>query len=271
MVAATHVMMPLTSDDAPSAINRLNLYFAFGAIAGPIWAGTVLASTGDRWIVYAGIATVTGATLVLTFLADAAVHHPIAAPEESFRLPGNPTAWVMGVVLFFYVGAEFGLGSWVSSYAREAAEASVMTGALLTAGYWAALALGRIISGVYFSGRREASRLLLAACATGGVASLVLALSSGNLVIAGASAFMAGLAFGPIWPATLAIATDGGHGSEPATTVTMGNAGGLALPWLQGRVLVGAGPSQGVAVTAVLCVVMFGIVSVFRIQRGRDN
>lgn len=157
MVAATHVLLPLTSDDAPSAINKLNLYFAFGAVAGPIWAGAVLTTTGERWIVYAGVAAVAAAAFVLTLAADVAVHHPIAAPGAgSFRLPGHPTAWVMGAVLFLYVGAEFGLGSWVSSYAREAAEASVMTGALMSAGYWAALALGRVLSGLYFSGRREA-------------------------------------------------------------------------------------------------------------------
>jgi len=51
--------------------------------------------------------------------------------------------------------------------------------------------------------------------------------------------------------------------------VTMGNAGGLAIPWLQGKVLVGAGPAQGVAVTSALCAVMFGIVAVFRARRKR--
>ena len=135
MVAATHILMPLTSDDAPSAINRLNLYFAIGAIAGPIWAGAVLASTGERWIVYAGIAARDRwRALALTIVADAAVHHPIAAPDEEFRLPGNPTAWIMGGVLFLYVGAEFGLGSWVSSYTRETAHAGVFASALLAAG-----------------------------------------------------------------------------------------------------------------------------------------
>ena len=48
---------------------------------------------------------------------------------------------------------------------------------------------------------------------------------------------------------------------------SMGNAGGLALPWLQGKVLVGAGPGQGVAVTAVLCALMFGAVATFRARR----
>lgn len=268
MVAATHILMPLTSDDAPSAINWINLYFAFGAICGPIWAGGILASTGERWIVYLGIACVTTVTLLVMFGADVAVHHPIAAPDERFRLPGNPTAWIMGGVLFLYVGAEFGLGSWVSSYTRETAHSGVFASALLTAAYWAALALGRVVSGIYFSRKRDASALLLAAAGGGGIAALVLTLSSGNIVIAGAAAFGAGLCFGPIWPSTVAVVTEAAASDATAATVTIGNAGGMAIPWLQGKVLVGAGPSQGVAVTAVLCALMFGTVAAFRARRA---
>ncbi len=271
MVAATHIMMPLTSDDAASGINHINLAFAFGATCGPIWAGAVLATSGERWIVYSGIACVTLAALVLTAIADATVHHPIAAPDEDFRLPGNPTAWIMGGVLFLYVGAEFGLGSWVSSYTRETAHAGVFVSALLAAAYWAALALGRIVSGVYFSRRGDASRLLIAAIAGGGIAALVLSLSSGNIAIAGASVFCAGLCFGPIWPATIAIVTEAAASDATAATVTIGNAGGLAIPWLQGKVLVGAGPSQGVAVTAALCGLMFVVVAAFRVRRSSDT
>ncbi len=191
-------------------------------------------------------------------------HERVAAPDEEFRLPGNPTAWIMGGVLFLYVGAEFGLGSWVSSYTRETAHAGVFTGALLTAGYWGALALGRILSGVYFARGRDAALLLQAAAAGAGIAAIALALSSGVLAIAAISAFAAGLFMGPIWPATLAIAAKGAMADATAATVTMGNAGGLGIPWLQGKVLVGAGPAQGVAVTAALCGVMFAIVTAFR-------
>ncbi len=271
IVAATHILVAQTSRDVPSAVNRLNVYFAIGAIIGPIWAGAVLAATGERLIVYAGIACVIAATLVLMIVADVAVHRPIAAPDDEFALPGNPTAWIMGGVLFLYVGAEFGLGSWVSSYTRETAHASVFAGALLTSGYWGALALGRIISGVYFARGRTARALLSACVAGGGVSAIVLALASGNIAISAAAAFGAGLCFGPIWPATIAIASEGAAASATAATVTMGNGGGIAIPWLQGKVLVGAGPSKGVAVTAALCALMFGIVSAYRLRYDRSG
>lgn len=268
VVASTHVLMPLTSRDIPSAINKLNLYFAFGAIAGPIWAGGVLSMTDDRAIVYAGFAIVAVLVLGVMIAADAAVHHPIAAPDERFRLPGNPTAWIMGAALFLYVGAEFGLGTWVSSYTRETAHAGVFAGALLTSGYWAAFALGRLFGVVYFARGRDASLLLVVMVGLAGIWSLVVAFSSGNIELSALGVVGAGFCFGPIWPSTVAIASEGADASATATTVTIGNAGGGVLPWLQGKVLVGAGPGQGVAVTAVLCAMIFAIVSAFRFRRS---
>ena len=264
IVAALHILMAQTSRDAAAAINRLNLYFAFGATLGPVWSAGVLEATDERWIVYAGIAALTSVTLALLIAAAAPGATEIEVPEEEFRLPGTPTAWIMGGVLFMYVGAEFGLGSWVSSYTRATAGVGVLAGGLLTAGYWGALAIGRMISGVYFSRQREPSALLAASAAGAGIASLVLALSSGNLAVAGAAAFGAGLCLGPVWPTTVAIASEGALASTTAATVTMGNSGGLLLPWLQGKILVGAGATQGVAVTAALCALMFVIVMGFR-------
>jgi fucose permease len=268
VVAALHMLMGLGSRDVASAINRLNLFFAFGAIAGPFWAGAVLATAGERWIVFAGIAAYEAITLTVMFAASGPDH---AAPEfdgEEFRLPGNATSRIMGAVLFLYVGAEFGLGTWVSSYARETAHAGVLAGSLLTSAYWAALALGRVVSGAYFARRRDASLLLIVSIAGAGLATLALALLPTNVVVSAVGAFGAGLCFGPIWPATVAIASEGARGDVTAATVTVGNAGGVVLPWLQGRILVGAGARQGIGVTAVLCAIMFGITGAFRSRHG---
>lgn len=264
IVAALHILMSVTSKDVAGAINRLNLFFAFGAVAGPLWAGAILAATGSRGIVYAGIAAVMAVSIALLLAASAPLRATIAGADEAFALPGNPTAWIMGLVLFLYVGAEFGLGSWVSSYARESADATVFGAALLTAGYWAALVFGRIASGMYFARRDDASLLLIVSIAGAGVAALLLAAFTGNIALSALAAFGAGLFLGPVWPATVAIASEAGEAHATAATVTMGNSGGIAIPWLQGLVLVGAGPREGVIVTAALCALMFVIVAAFR-------
>ncbi len=267
IITALHILMWRTSRDVPSAMNRLNLYFAFGAVAGPLWAGAILATTEERWIVYTGIAALGAAVFALMLAARAPATVLAPAPDDQFRLPGNPTAWIMGAILFLYVGAEFGLGVWVSSYARESANAGVFAAAVITAGYWGALMCGRVISGMYFARRSDASWLLLIAVAGAGISSLLLALSTGNIIFGAAAAFGAGLCLGPVWPAVLAIASEGTSANATATTVTMGAAGGLAIPWLQGKVLVGAGPTEGVAVTAVLCALMLIMVVAFRARR----
>lgn len=268
VVAAAHILMPLTSRNVPAAMNMLNLYFALGAIVGPVWSGAVLVLTDGYALVYGGIALVMALTLVAMVLARSGHDIVMGSTEAQFRAPANATTWVMGLVLFMYVGAEFGLGSWVSSYTRETAGAGVMASALLASGYWGALALGRVAAAVYFRREHEATALLLASVAGAGICTLVLSLSSGNLAVAAVSAFGAGLFLGPIWPAVLTIVSATTIGSSTAATVTMGNAGGIAIPWLQGRVLVGAGAAQGVAVTAALCAVMFAVVAVFRQRSG---
>lgn len=270
IVAALHILMSVTSRNVPAAINRLNLFFAYGAVLGPLWAGSILSTSGARSIVFGGIAAAAAVSLALLLAAGSPLRAGGDATAEDappFRLPGNPTAWVMGVVLFLYVGAEFGLGAWVSAYARESADAGVFGAALLTAGYWAALMCGRLVSGAYFEREHDSSALL--AVATGGalIASILLAATTGTLVASALAAFGAGLCLGPVWPSTMAIASEANQAHATAATVTMGNAGGVFIPWLQGRVLVDAGPREGIVVTALLCGLMLMIVGWFRWRR----
>ena len=273
MIAGLHVLMAMTSQDVPGAINRLNVYFAVGAVCGPLWAGGVLAATGEWHLVYAGLAVL----ILCTLVAMLASPSPPSAPREPASnrrslLRASPTAWVMGVVLFLYVGAEFGLGSWVSSYVRESTEAGVFAAAVLTSGYWAALMIGRFIATAYYRRRSDSVPLLMAAIVGAGLSSLLLALTTGDLVLSAIAAFGAGLALGPVWPATVSIASEGSAGTNAtAATITLGNSGGIVLPWLQGRVLVDAGPAEGVFVTAALCAMMFAVLLAFIAFKRRER
>ena len=56
VVASGHALVARTARDIAGDMNRLNIFFAFGAIVGPLYAGAVLAATGSLEITYAGIA-----------------------------------------------------------------------------------------------------------------------------------------------------------------------------------------------------------------------
>jgi FHS family glucose/mannose:H+ symporter-like MFS transporter len=265
IVAAVHGIMATTSDDVPHAMNNLGLFFAVGAIAGPLWSGAILEATGEAAWVYAGVGALAVAATAFTLSAP-------RPPSAEVRADGAGRAIIhaemllMAAVLFLYVGAEIGLGSWVSSYAREAADAGIMAAALMTSGYWAALLLGRLVTGRLLAGGHEAAALLWIAIAGAGLASVVLALFGGTLAIGAAAAFATGLFFGPIWPVAMGIGSRLSPGTAPAALVTIGNSGGIVFPWLQGLVLASAGPGEGIAVTAALCAAMLVLARVSAVR-----
>lgn len=265
-VAWGHSAMVVGTDDSARAITRLAVWFALGAIAGPIWSGFVLTEQGETDLIFMGIAIATIAPAVFLFGSKGDVHAHEVDKEDygagsGFLSHMTPLAWLMGLVLFIYLGAEFGLGSWVSSYARAEADASIMAGALITAGYWGALGLGRIAAEVSLARSHPAGRLLLGSIAGAGVASLVLAVGGDTLIVGASAAFVAGLCFGPVWPVAIGIASGGFRAGTPAAMISMANAGGLLFPWLQGEVLSSSGGTEGIALTSVMCAIMFGVAS----------
>jgi fucose permease len=258
VTASSHGIMATTSDDVPRAITRLNVFFALGAIAGPLWSGAILEVAGDRTLVFGGAAGVAGPALALLAMGPAASDRP---PRAAGGPKPRLTLMVasMSAVLFLYVGAEMGLGAWVASYTRAAAGAGVMAGAAITAGYWGALAAGRLLAGALLARGHGAGVVPIASIAGAGVASLAIALSGGELAVGAPAALLTGLCFGPVWPVAMAIGASGARAGTPAFMVTAGNSGGVIFPWAQGLVLSSVGPGEGMAATAALCGMMLAL------------
>ncbi|MGE0600917.1 MAG: sugar MFS transporter [Dehalococcoidia bacterium] len=263
MDAGSHTIAARESADVSRGVNRLNVFFAIGAIVGPLWSGSVLSvDDGARSVVYLGIAALAAAVAAAMLSAPSSPVREVAtAGHVSHTAETRMTAlaWAIGGLLFLYVGAEFGLGSWVASYSEKEFETGIFTGGLITAGYWAALMVGRVISGMLFAHGVPAQRVLIGSVAGGMVASAAIALASDLFLAAAVAAFATGLAFGPIWPSAMSIAASGRSSNAPAAMVTIGNAGGFVFPWLQGRLLVSAGGSTGIGLSAVLCAAMLAI------------
>ncbi len=261
-VASAHMLVASAGGDLPRSMGRLNIIFAVGAAAGPLWAGLLLAGGAGRGLVYGGMVAVPAlAALALRISprVEAQAIEAHATPASNVPLRMAPVIWVMGSILLLYVGAEFGLGTWVSSYTQKAFGAGIAAGAVVTAGYWAALGVGRI-AGNWILGRGMAATMLLGFAIAGGLAaSLLLVLASGIFALGVLGALLAGLCFGPIWPCALGIASQDASPRVPAILVTVGNAGGLFLPLVQGAVLDSAGPRAGMAITAGLCAAMLAL------------
>jgi MFS transporter, FHS family, glucose/mannose:H+ symporter len=267
VIAAVHQLMAETSENVSAGINRLNVFFALGAVVGPLWTGIILKWSDERWPVYAGILA---AMMVALFVIASAKYERTGRIKHAAAGGSRERHWnvavAMGGVLFLYVGAEIGLGSWVASYAKEAVGAGIIAGALLTSAYWGALAAGRVTSGWLFARGRSGLEVLLVTLVGAVIATIVLAITTGNPATAAIAAVCTGLCFGPIWPAAMGIAAERGVAGGAASMVTAGNAGGIAIPFVQGLVLVSSGPRLGISVTAALCVAMLCVATAFRVR-----
>ena len=198
-----------------------------------------------------------------------AVRPPALAAGRDAEGPGH-LAWFMGTILFLYVGAEFGRGAGVAMYADHQFDAGTFAGGVGTAGYWGALMLGRVVSGRLFAAGWAAHRVLVLSIGGGLISSACIAAANEVFVLAAAAAFATGLCFGPIWPAAISIVSERSGGGAPAAMVTIGNAGGVFFPFAQGRLLVEAGATTGIAMTAALCLAMLLIAQAARV-RGRTE
>jgi fucose permease len=178
---------------APNAAPFLNLVsalFGVGAVLGPLAVG---AAGGGLRGPFTGLAVAAAATMLLALRLP---EPPKSAPAQAGRFP-----WAAGigfVVLFgLYVAVEQGVASWETVHLEPVVGAQ--RAAFFTGLFWAALTLGRVAA-VALAHRARPGSLVLGASAAG-----LVALATAHLPgFAPAAYVLAGLAFAPVFPTSLA-------------------------------------------------------------------
>jgi FHS family glucose/mannose:H+ symporter-like MFS transporter len=240
------------------ALNLLNFLWGVGAASSPAFA-EVLGGTrvGPPMLTLAaGFAIVTVWTVLgedrtrsaSTTIADAAA-------------PRSGVVWLLGVVIFFYVGAEIGVGGWVGMHALRFEGAPETAGMIATSAFWGALVTGRLLAPLALRRvRGERFVLLCIAVAAGGA---LMTARAGSWEVAAVGAGFAGLGFAPIFPTAFAtFARAAGATAAKSSWIIFGfaNLGGSAIPWLVGAVSDATGAlGAGLLVPVGACALMFGV------------
>jgi len=268
IVVGVHVVIAEANPEhETAALNLLNVFFGAGAVVAPVFAAAARALGADQLLLFVafGVLQLAGGVVLL----GAAL--PERHPEGGRAVVGRAILrqrflWLLALLLLVYVGVEIGLGAWVFTYARAVAGLSGAAAALLTSAYWGALTLGRLLSPLALR-RLTPVALLVTGAAVSTVGTLLLLLAGSLTPALVAGVVLAGLGFGPVWPVTFALAARAfpyAAGSATGALGTVAGAGGLGLPWVQGRILAGAGPAAGISVTAVSCVALTALALAIR-------
>jgi fucose permease len=235
----------VVSDEFPTnstgILNLLHFFFGVGACTGPALVSLAISSglSGRivQWIVVGAYVVVS--IIFLSLYQNKRHEHAAAAPtsiDTKAILFRSPLLWIIGVMLLFYVGVEYGLGSWSTTFMGASVNMAVQQGALVTSAYWGFLTLGRLL-GVVLSKKLSTLQLLgfaVSGALLGGIAFVIFHGSTTPMIIA---VMAIGFCFGAVYPTTISLTTQAfsqNQGKAVGLVSAFGSIGGTILPWVAG-------------------------------------
>jgi fucose permease len=261
-VASNAMVVDLNRDRLAAALNYLHVMFGVGALLGPIIAGFALSNHLRYSIMFGAGATFSALIVVLLATTPTIETRIVAARGDGFiPMLTRPLIWVVGAVLFLYVGAETGIGAWLFLYLRTA---GALNESLASGGvslYWAGLILGRLIGGrlAHYIAAREFTML---AAAVSAAALVVLIEAPAMHALAALMIVLIGFGYGPIFPNMIAVGAasfPSDVGRMTSIVVAGGALGGIFVPWIMGHAIVVASPRAAMefafAITAFMALI----------------
>jgi FHS family glucose/mannose:H+ symporter-like MFS transporter len=270
----------LTPHRRAATLNLVNVFYAIGAIAGPLlagraivwwgtaqpalWAGAalmVLVAPGALAALPALHSTATSSALAQTAKSDAA--RSASGSGRRALTPVLPPAfmWSAGLLILLYVGSEASLGGWTAVYLAHSVGVDSARAATITSMFWLSLCIGRLLATVA-GFHLTAERLLLISIVTALVGASLLLAGHGWLWLTVIALGLLGLSFGPIYPTMAAIVTARAPhmaGTAMSRMGVLASIGGMALPWLYGLLLTDVGTVAAPAQTLVMAIGMAGM------------
>ena len=242
-----------------AALNRLGVFFGFGALFLPFVIGALLASSSIEAILAAtaGLCATAGtATAMLRFPAP---KHRNALPVADVpRFLRSPLVVCFAFLLFLQSGAEFTLGGFISLYfARDMGIADVSRVSWILAGYWASIMISRTVLGKVSLTIAPYTALLLCACGAS-IGALLAAIAPGP-GLATIAIVLCGWSLAGVYPTTLGIVGtrfQSHSGTVFGILFALALAGGIILPWVSGRI----GGSLGLRWVLALMAVTFAAI-----------
>jgi fucose permease len=246
-----------------SAVNLLHFAFGAGAVLSPLLSSLAISAWRTPMPVL-WLAAALGAVTLLAATRWLMKAHG-GGDEEARRAGGafygSARLWLMGLLLFLYVGSEMGVGGWTTVYAGRTTALAPGAIALLLSCYWLSLTAGRLVGAAL--GTRMRSRVLALWAVTGAsLGALVVLAGSGSAAWTAAGTVVMGLSFGPIFPTVVVMGTETfrvAPGRAVSIIISVSSLGGMFLPMLQGVLLERVSPLASVAQVAVACLGMMAV------------
>lgn len=256
-VGTNALVVELNRERLASALNYLHLLFGVGALAGPLIVSASFATRVPYCWMFGG-----GAILCALIAVGLRGNPAVEVQTETatgggfLAMLARPIIWAIGAVMFLYVAAEIGVGTWLFLYLRMAGGLTPLLASSGVSLYWLGLVCGRAFGGRI--GHRIAIPQFTMMSSTLSALALVMLIAAPTVGgVATSAMFLIGFGFGPVFPNMIAT---GAHrfpaevGRMTSIVVAGAALGGIAGPWAMGHAIaeVSARASMEVALAATV-------------------
>ena len=226
IVTGANVLISDYSGENRAAImNLFNIFFGLGGLATPFISANLLKK--DAYKLCYLTAVMTAATLLVSFAAGI----PGPTGERGFQaseigdLTGNPSLYLLSLLLFLYVACEVGIWNWLPRHliAQGIPESKALN--ILSLGFALGLLLGRLLSALVLTELSPKATTLAASVLM--IITTYVALQTKEATISWIAVFCAGVAMAPVFPTALAMV---GNRFPVATATAMGVA--ITCGWI---------------------------------------
>jgi fucose permease len=223
-------------------MNWLHACYSLGATIGPLIMTAMLVRIGSWRRGYALVGTVLLVMTVLFYVTRKRWSDPVQVDKkinESIGMRtalGNLLVWLQIVLFFLYVGLEFTVGQWSFTLLTESRAVRADVAGILAGGYYGAIGVGRVVSGVI--AHRMGLDLLLRCSMLAVLIGAILFAFGSPIEVCHVGLAMIGLGLAPVFPCMMAQ-TPQRLGANYAThavgfQVSAGMLGAALVPGLAG-------------------------------------
>lgn len=254
------------SNGSNAALNFLHMSFAIGAFLAPFLTSLYI-NIGLTWrhIVY----TIIGLLIIaLFFLINVAKDDNKAIKqknnnEENHSYFKSVDFYVIGLVLFFYLGLENCVNGWFVTYFKSTKIMSDTYATNLVSVTWVAVMIGRLVT-ASLSKKINKKTLILINCIFTAVFFLLL-VATKNITVISISIAMLGFFFAGIYPTCIANAGTIIKGSSSGMSMLLAIAalGGIVFPKIIGVIAdyIGLTGAIGFLTISTSCMVVFALIN----------
>lgn len=263
------------SDGNPKDLNILHTFFAIGAFIAPFFASWSL-SKGFSWRFVLIVISILSALMTIYFSTTKIENtkRTRSRKEEkgirSLDFLKNMDFYLSAGILFFYVGVEHAVNSWIVTYLKDTGIMSTSLAQKVLSILWVIIIFGRLF--VAYISKRVDKRTILLGSSIGALIFYLLFIISSSIwaivaCILGLGFFLAG-----IYPTALSNASRALKGSSLAmgTILAIAGLGGIVMPYITGVIAEIYGIKGGMVAVGFAASLMFLIAFINRLRKFKD-